>query len=149
MLLSAAKVEQNIHDYHAALRRFIDRIGDWAWIYKLEKNCEAGVGKAKSIRYDYFGTDAIMQQEKEARRKDVYAAAKAYNLIAERVGEKRMSERDTKILANFLLDANNRKYFRNRSKKEEEKLKTISLLALYEKRKELNKKREIARAKRA
>lgn len=143
------KVEQNIHDYHSALRRFVDRVGDWAWIYKLEKNCEEGIYPAQKVRYDYFGTEAIMQQEKDSRRRDVYASAKKYNLTAERVGEKKMSERDVKIFANFLLDARNRDYFRQRSKKEEEKLKTVSLLDLYNRRKELNKKREEKRARRA
>ena len=90
-----------------------------------------------------------MQQEKDARRRDVYASAKKYNLTAERVGEKKMSERDVKIFANFLLDARNRDYFRQRSKKEEAKLKTVSLLDLYNRRKELNKKREEKRARRA
>lgn len=142
---SAAKMEQNIHEYYAAMRRFIDRIGDFAWIYKLGENCEKKVYQAEKVRYDYFGTEANMQQEKESRRLDVWAAAKSFNLAAKRVGQPRMSEADTKLLVNFLMDAGNRDYFRQSSKRYEAKFLPVSLETLYEKRKELNHKREAKR----
>ena len=137
----ATKMEQNIHEYYASLRKFIDRIGDFAWIYKLEVNCNNKVYQAEKVRYDYFGTEANMQQEKESRRLDVWAAAKKFNLSAKRIGQPRMSEADTKLLVNFLMDADNRDYFRQRSKVYEAKLLPVSLENLYEKRKELNRKR--------
>lgn len=141
----AAKMEQNIHDYFAAMRKFIDRIGDFAWIHKLEINCNNKVYQAEKVRYDYFGTEANMQQEKESRRLDVWAAAKSFNLAAKRVGQPRMSNADTKLLVNFLMDAGNRDYFRQRSKAYEAKFLPVSLETLYEKRKELNHKREAKR----
>ncbi|MBQ6127559.1 hypothetical protein IJI69_02595 [Candidatus Saccharibacteria bacterium] len=141
----AAKMEQDIHDYYAAMRKFIDRIGDFAWIYKLEINCNNKVYQAEKVRYDYFGTEANMQQEKESRRLDVWAAAKSFNLAAKRVGQPRMSNADTKLLVNFLMDAGNRDYFRQRSKRYEAKFLPVSLETLYEKRKELNHKREAKR----
>lgn len=137
-----AKMEQNIHEYYASMRRFIDRIGDFAWIYKLEKNCENNVFETKKVRYDYFGTEANMLQEKESRRLDVWAAAKNFNSAAKRIGQPRMSEADTRLLVNFLMDAKNRSYFRDKSKANEAKLLPVSLESLYEKRKELNQKRE-------
>lgn len=141
----AAKMEQDIHDYYAAMRKFIDRIGDFAWIYKLEINCNNKVYQAEKVRYDYFGTEANMQQEKESRRLDVWAAAKSFNLAAKRVGQPRMSNADTKLLVNFLMDAGNRDYFRQNSKRYEAKFLPVSLETLYEKRKELNHKREAKR----
>ena len=141
----AAKMEQDIHDYYAAMRKFIDRIGDFAWIYKLEINCNNKVYQAEKVRYDYFGTEANMQQEKESRRLDVWAAAKSFNLAAKRVGQPRMSNADTKLLVNFLMDAGNRDYFRQNSKRYEAKFLPVSLETLYEKRKELNYKREAKR----
>ena len=141
----AAKMEQDIHDYYAAMRKFIDRIGDFAWIYKLEINCNNKVYQAEKVRYDYFGTEANMQQEKESRRLDVWAAAKSFNLAAKRVGQPRMSNADTKLLVNFLMDAGNRDYFRQRSKRYEAKFLPVSLETLYEKWKELNHKREAKR----
>lgn len=139
---SATKMEQNIHEYYAALRKFVDRIGDFAWIYKLEINCNNKVYQAEKVRYDYFGTEANMQQEKESRRLDVWAASKKFNSSAKRIGQPQMSQSDTKLLVNFLMDANNRDYFRQRSKAYEAKLLPVSLETLYERRKELNRKRE-------
>lgn len=143
---AAAKMEQNIHEYYAALRKFVDRIGDFAWIYKLEINCNNKVYQAEKVRYDYFGTEANMQQEKESRRLDVWAAAKSFNSAAKRVGQPQMSDSDTKLLVNFLMDAGNRDYFRQRSKSYEAKFLPVSLETLYEKRKALNKKREEKRS---
>lgn len=137
-----AKMEQEIHDYYAAMRKFIDRIGDFAWIYKLEVNCNNKVYQAEKVRYDYFGTEANMQQEKESRRLDVWAAAKSFNLAAKRIGQPRMSNPDTKLLVNFLMDAGNRDYFRQSSKRYEAKFLPVSLEELYEKRKALNRRRE-------
>ena len=138
-----AKMQQNIHEYYAALRKFVDRIGDFAWIYKLEQNCEKNENfRAKKVRYDYFGSERNLQQEKESRRLDVWAAAKAFNHAAKRIGQPRMSEKDTKLLVNFLIDAGNRNYFRQRSKALEANFLPVSLEELYEKRKELNRKRE-------
>lgn len=106
------QMEKDEKDYLNSFLDFLDAIGVYSHLVKLEKNASDGVYPVQVVAYDY-GHVGHFAQEIDERDKARWDKLHFMNATSQRAGYLPMDEEGMKKVMNFFADGDRRRYARD------------------------------------
>lgn len=135
--------------YYEAFLDFLQAVGSYLAIAKMEINASEGVYPVQKIAYEYGYTGAYMDMEIAARESRRYRKLDSLDYWSQRIGYLPMSTTDKAKIMKFVEDSDRRRYLRDNVKKEMDRGEVFSVAELMRRRYAVEKKKREKEAKKA